>query len=280
MSIKGRSGYNLVITEGPIIVNLRNNEKREVVKFSEIKIIFNYSIVEQNYKNKKRKPIKNKFEDKKIPLFRINPGSILLLEDCDISCEKYSSSFPYKLVCFIVNTTIIKKEEKKEEDNNNINNNLNSNNNNRLGSINTYGILNRDSTKIKIRDSSNNKITNAQNIIKIESIRSKGAYEKSENKQESEKEIEINFKKGMDKKDNITANAKERESPNKSNKNIPEGFNNQNNKDNNLINRNNFTNNNNKKVNENYSKIAVLNLISTRISNFYQAIRSDSSILI
>lgn len=294
INIKGRSGFDLVITEGPIIINLRENEKREVVKFSEIKIIFNYSVVEQNFKNKKRKS-KNKVEDKKIPLFRINPGSILFLEDCDISCEKFSSSFPYKLVCFIVNTSIIKKDEKKEEINNNnnnnnlinINNNFNANNNNRISIINnTYGILNRDSTKIKIRDSSNNKITaGAQNVIKIESNKVKGAYEKADNNAESEideDKIDINFKKLKDKKENIVIIKEKESSNNKSNNKNNE--NNKNNNNNNLIDLENFQNlnnnntNNNKTANERYSKIAVLNLVSTRISNFYQAIRSDSSI--
>jgi hypothetical protein len=268
----------LVITEGPIIINLRENEKREVVKFSEMKIIFNYSVGDENYKNKKRKINKNKLEDKKIPLFRINPGSILFLEDCDINCQRYSSSFPYKLVCFIVNTTSIKKEEKKEENhakNNLINNNNTNNivNSNRISINNTYSILNRDSTKIKIRDSSNNKINNPQNAIKFDSNKIKGAYEKAEIIIENEidpDKIDINFKKQN--KEN-TLNTGGKENSNKSNKNNFEEINKQHN---NLININNIFNN--KTANDNYNKIAVLNLISTKISNFYQAIRSDSSI--
>ncbi len=143
--------------------------------------------------------------------------------------------------------------------------------------------MNRDSTKIKIRDNSNNKISGTPSIAKIDSNKFKGAYEKTENNLERELDpdkIDISFKKPKDSQEHNIINAKEKESYKKSNKN------NQIINNNDLINitnlnNNNFNNNNNnnlKKANENYSRIAVFNLVSTRISNFYQAIRSDSSI--
>jgi len=275
IQLKGCSGYSLTISEGPIIINIRENSKREVVKFSEIKIFFKYSAVEHIPFNKKGNYNKFKTDDKKIPLFRINPGSILFLEDCDICCDKLCSNFPYKLVCFIINSVISKKDiaEKKEEINNN-----NINNSNKIN------LINRESTKIKIRDN-NIKAGNNNNLIKTDSGKIQGIYEKSENignlAQENEIDlykIDINFKKI--KKENKTMVI---ENPNKI---IKSNFNKQDNFINVNSNINNFENINiNKKIkdssqnpNQNYNKIAILNLISTRFSNFYQVIRSDSSI--
>lgn len=276
--MKGRSGHELVITEGPIIINLRENRKREVVKFSEIKIIFKYSVVDQNFKNSKRLPNKIKPDDKKIPLFRINPGSILFLEDCDISCEKYSSNFPFKLVCFIVNTIINKKEtEKKEQNFIQANNNIN--NNNKININTTYSILNKDSTKIKFRETSNinnnsNFITNnlnSKNVINSEPPISKGISEKAIDGvkyNDDSNKIDINFKKPI------------KENQHNTNEN-PDIINKKGSKENKQENQIIINYNNNLHEtgeNENYNKISILNLVSTRISNFYQAIRSDSSI--
>lgn len=275
--MKGRSGYELVITEGPIIINLRENRKREVVKFSEIKIIFKYSVVDQNFKNSKRLPNKIKPDDKKIPLFRINPGSILFLEDCDISCEKYSSNFPFKLVCFIVNTIINKKESEKKEQNM-----IQANNNNNTNKINintTYSMLNKDSTKIKLRETSNNNNIlinnnlNSKNNTKLEPPIPKGNLEKAANiikENDDLNKIDINFRKPKKENQYITI-----ENPDIINKKGSEGK-----KQENQIIINNNNNHNTYEIgeNENYNKISILNLVSTRISNFYQAIRSDSSI--
>jgi hypothetical protein len=97
VKIIGQPNCVLEITEGPISINISENYENEVVKFSQVKILFNISDTEQSI-------IKNFKGDhaKFTVLFRLYPGSLLEIEDCDISCVK-DNTIPvakHKLICF------------------------------------------------------------------------------------------------------------------------------------------------------------------------------------
>ena len=91
IKIKGQENSSIYINEGPIeidfesfsnnIINMKNNN---IVKFSQIQIIYNDSKLNK--------------DKKKTPLFKIHPSSFLELEDCDIVYQhkknEYISSAP------------------------------------------------------------------------------------------------------------------------------------------------------------------------------------------
>lgn len=95
--IVGQPNCVLQITEGPISINISENYENEVVKFSQVKIVFDICETEKSI-------IKNfKGDNAKFTvLFRLYPGSLVEVEDCDITCNK-DTSIPvakHKLICF------------------------------------------------------------------------------------------------------------------------------------------------------------------------------------
>jgi hypothetical protein len=97
IKIIGQPNSILEITEGPISINIAQNYENEIIKFSQIKIIFNISETEKSI-------IKNSKVDqaKFTVLFRLYPGSLVEIEDCDITCIK-DTTIPiskHKLICF------------------------------------------------------------------------------------------------------------------------------------------------------------------------------------
>lgn len=105
--LKGRSGYELKITEGPIIIKLDDNYERKKIHISELQINFDYSNLLNDYsfsskKKKKEKNFKNVF------LFKIFPGSVLFIEDCDFSIDK--DAMNNKFICFQLNPCLIRNE--------------------------------------------------------------------------------------------------------------------------------------------------------------------------
>jgi hypothetical protein len=127
LQIRGQERSVLEITEGPIAINIDDNYDNETVKISQLKIYFNVSDAERSFKRGKPQVTSN-FTF----LFKLFPGSLLELEDCDISSrEKFqmkndstSSAVKNKVVCFVMNSKI--RNKKPEEDGNIIGNtNLN-----------------------------------------------------------------------------------------------------------------------------------------------------------
>ena len=103
MKIKGVAGTILEITEGPIIINIEQKFKNEYVIFSELLINFNL-INEENNPNLKL----NKYSY----LFKLFPGSLLEIEDCDISCKNLNQKT--KIICIQVNSKISYKNQPSE----------------------------------------------------------------------------------------------------------------------------------------------------------------------
>ena len=97
IKIKGKENSYLYINEGPIIIdfesfnninNIENNKNNNIVKFSQMQIIYNDNKISK--------------EKKITPLFKIHQSSFLELEDCDIvfhnkKSEHISSSSPQNL---------------------------------------------------------------------------------------------------------------------------------------------------------------------------------------
>ncbi len=95
--MRGQPNSVLEITEGPISINISENFENEVVNFSQIKIIFNVTEFEKVV----LETVKSD-QAKLTVLFRLYPGSLVELEDCDISLIK-NESIPinkHKLICF------------------------------------------------------------------------------------------------------------------------------------------------------------------------------------
>ncbi len=95
--MRGQPNCVLEITEGPISINISENFENEVVTFSQIKILFNVTDFEKTI----LETIRND-QAKLTVLFRLYPGSLVELEDCDISLIK-NESIPinkHKLICF------------------------------------------------------------------------------------------------------------------------------------------------------------------------------------
>ena len=85
ITLKGQIGSELEITEGPIMIRISENSENDSVKISQLKISFNDSDLYKTNKNNKTKSITN--------LFKLFPGSLLALEDCDIIYQnRYNQS--------------------------------------------------------------------------------------------------------------------------------------------------------------------------------------------
>lgn len=122
---------------------------REIVYFSELKILFDYSNLNESFQ-KKYNENKN-IKPENIYLFKIYQGSIFFVEDCDFSCERNSSKF--KIICFSLNGVAFKKNEKQK----------------RLIKDNNKDFINKDvSDKNKI--SKENFINNTESINKPRTI--------------------------------------------------------------------------------------------------------------
>ena len=86
ITLKGQIGSCLEITEGPIMIRISENSENDSVKISQLKILFNDSDLNKSNSNK-TKTITN--------LFKLFPGSLLELEDCDIVYQnRYNQSNP------------------------------------------------------------------------------------------------------------------------------------------------------------------------------------------
>ena len=84
ITLKGQIGSCLEITEGPIMIRISENSENDSVKISQLKILFNDSDLNKS-NNIKNKTITN--------LFKLFPGSLLELEDCDIIYQnRYNNS--------------------------------------------------------------------------------------------------------------------------------------------------------------------------------------------
>jgi len=88
LTIKGQPGTILEITEGPIIINIDDSSKKGTVKFSELNIVFNGFNIKKKQNNSY--------------LFKLFPGTIVEIEDCDI--EAKATEHNQKLVCIQVNS--------------------------------------------------------------------------------------------------------------------------------------------------------------------------------
>jgi hypothetical protein len=97
IKIRGQIGSELIITEGPIIINISNNYENEVVKFSQVKIIFK---TKDNSDNQNE----TKF------LFKLYAGSLVEIEMCEILSDKSN----IKKICFQVNSRYRKANELNE----------------------------------------------------------------------------------------------------------------------------------------------------------------------
>jgi hypothetical protein len=93
LKFKGQTGSELRVTEGPIIINISDNYENEVVKFSQVKIVFQTKDSVENNND-------TKF------LFKLYSGSLVEIEMCDIICEKSNNS---KKICFTL-TSMYKKK--------------------------------------------------------------------------------------------------------------------------------------------------------------------------
>ena len=81
IKIIGQTSSQIEITDGPIQININNDENNnESVKINLVKIIFN--LKDLNYND----------ENKKYYLFELIEGSLLELEDCDIVCIKENNN--------------------------------------------------------------------------------------------------------------------------------------------------------------------------------------------
>ena len=100
IKIKGKAGSILEITEGPIIINIEEKYENEFVIFSELSINFN---IDENNQNVKI--------NKSCFLFKLFPGSLLEIEDCNISCKTIKKT---KIICFQINSKITFKNEPNE----------------------------------------------------------------------------------------------------------------------------------------------------------------------
>lgn len=101
--IKGKAGSILEITEGPIIINIEEKYDNEFVVFSEV--LINFNMINDEY-TPNRKINKNSY------LFKLFPGSLLEIEDCDISCRNLNKKT--KIICFQVNSKISYKNQPSE----------------------------------------------------------------------------------------------------------------------------------------------------------------------
>ena len=245
LKLKGRSGYKIIITEGPIIIKIIDNFFREIVKFSEIKIVFNISALNESFNSKPNtKKIK---QYRNIYLFKLYPGAIVCIEDCDISCDKNSST--NKLICFQVNSKLSEEKEEKKE---NIIMPKNNNHNN-IPSIKTNNLF--------ISPEKNYKEKNNEINILPKNVSCDREGNPIQNSQNNNKNI-------------ISEPEKE---TNSKNKNIIYNIN--------LIStkkifssENNLNFNNSPILNQkNYHKISILNIISSKISKFYQTIRAGEN---
>jgi hypothetical protein len=90
----GQTGSELRVTEGPIIINISDNYENEVVKFNQVKIVFQTKDNNDNPNNNE-----TKF------LFKLYSGSLVEIEMCDIICEKANS----KKICFTLTSQYKKK---------------------------------------------------------------------------------------------------------------------------------------------------------------------------
>ena len=84
IALKGQIGSCLEITEGPIMIRISDNTENDAVKISQLKILFNDSNLNKSNNNIKHKTITN--------LFKLFPGSLLELEDCDIVYNNINNS--------------------------------------------------------------------------------------------------------------------------------------------------------------------------------------------
>lgn len=129
--IRGQQSSCLFINNGPILIDLGNEHKNKkinpfnFVKFCQLKILYNDSEVNK---------------DKKIStLFKLHPGALLELEDCDIGYQKNSkkkSNSEKKSVAFLLSSNKLPE--------NNDNNTIHCQNTNSLNST----ILNITNTRI------------------------------------------------------------------------------------------------------------------------------------
>lgn len=259
LKIKGRTGFKLIITEGPIIIQIRESSRQDIVKFSEMKIVFNISALEESFhhQNKKKKESQNKI----VNLFKLYPGSTVFVEDCDIYCENCVSK--NKLICFEVKSKISNKAKDANKHNeifidnmkiNNIDPQININNNVNINSISNPNKINYGSSAAY-----------PTNREECEDAVEKEDLNSSKNRKEQFNDNNMN--NNMDNyKDTILI-------PEKivTTKNI--NSNNKESNKNNMYNLNNLTEDNSN-INKNYDNISVLNIMSTKISKFYQTIRA------
>ena len=240
-----------------------DNYIKEAVYFSELKIVFDYTCLFLNESIKLQERRKKYKYSKKICLFKIHPGSIVFIEDCDFSCDKNHAT--NKLICFQINAVTMKKE------NEDIINNI------ILKEINFY----KDTDKEKEMELKKEKDLYKENQIKNKDNKPKNI-------------IKVNMKNFLNKdiassssnsKININKISKEL-NPNEININLDtksNNFNNNlNNKASNNKNRNSDINNQLQliKNKKDYNKITVINILSTKISKFYQTIRAGDNVIL
>lgn len=110
IKIKGQVTSCLEITEGPILIHMTNNAENDSVKISQLKICFNHSGL-PNWKKDQQKTTLN--------LFNLYQGSLLELEDCDVTYQgkrmnqHLSTGVKLKSVAFLLYPC--KKDEENEE---------------------------------------------------------------------------------------------------------------------------------------------------------------------
>ena len=96
MKIIGQPNCLLEITEGPIIIKINENYDNEVVKFSQVKLQFDTNLADKSV-------VENENTNSKLSfLFKIYPGSIVEIEDCDITCTRENSILKNKFICFLI----------------------------------------------------------------------------------------------------------------------------------------------------------------------------------
>jgi hypothetical protein len=96
IKIIGQPNCLLEITEGPIIIKINENYDNEVVKFSQVQIQFDINLPEKSR-------IENENTNSKLTfLFKIYPGSLVEIEDCDITCTRENDALNNKLICFLM----------------------------------------------------------------------------------------------------------------------------------------------------------------------------------
>ena len=96
IKIIGQPNCLLEITEGPIIIKINENYDNEVVKFSQVKIEFDVNLPDKSR-------IENENTNSKLTfLFKIYPGSLVEIEDCDITCTRENDALNNKLICFLM----------------------------------------------------------------------------------------------------------------------------------------------------------------------------------